>query len=72
MQFLGSLGGEYNIGLVETTDSQSLESAVAWDTTKHLDFAVPFNDMKLSIYLGELWVTLWIMIDVYLCRDRYC
>jgi DNA-dependent protein kinase catalytic subunit len=51
VQFLGSLGGEYNIGLVDSSDSQSLESAIAWDTAKHLDFSMPFNDMKLSIYL---------------------
>lgn len=52
-QFLGSLGGEYNISLVDTTDTQTLELAVAWDTAKRLDFAVPFHDMKPSVYLGE-------------------
>lgn len=31
-----------------------LSRAVAWDTQKRLSFAVPFQDMKPTIYLGTI------------------
>lgn len=31
-----------------------LSRAVAWDAQKHLSFAVPFQDMKPTIYLGTI------------------
>ena len=51
--FLGSLGGSVNSSLIET-GSAAMHAAkvVAWDNRNKLEFAVPFQDMKPSIYLG--------------------
>ena len=33
-------------------DERTFDKAVSWDSDKRLDFALPFQDMKPSIYLG--------------------
>lgn len=57
LQLLGSLGGKTNISLLESSSEELAEMAVAWDTQKKLSFAVPFMDMKPTIYLGEVFFT---------------
>ncbi|PIK41531.1 putative DNA-dependent protein kinase catalytic subunit [Apostichopus japonicus] len=54
LQLLGSLGGKTNISLLESSSEELAEMAVAWDTQKKLSFAVPFMDMKPTIFLGEV------------------
>ncbi|XP_071815133.1 DNA-dependent protein kinase catalytic subunit-like [Apostichopus japonicus] len=51
LQLLGSLGGKTNISLLESSSEELAEMAVAWDTQKKLSFAVPFMDMKPTIFL---------------------
>lgn len=52
--FLGSLGGEVNSALVETgTAAAHAAKMVAWDSKKRLEFSLPFQDMKPSLFLGE-------------------
>ncbi|XP_022778667.1 DNA-dependent protein kinase catalytic subunit-like isoform X5 [Stylophora pistillata] len=50
LRMFGGLGGETNILLLDNTGINS-SNAVVWDTENHLTFAVPFQDMKPSIYL---------------------
>lgn len=51
IRLLGSLGGQVNKELV-TSDSEALKKAVAWDTQKRLEFVLPFQDLKPSVFLG--------------------
>ena len=51
--FLGSLGGQINGSLVEKGSAAAYASKmVAWDSKKRLEFVLPFQDMKPSLYLG--------------------
>ena len=53
--FLGSLGGQVNSSLVETDSAAAYASkAVSWDSKKRLEFALPFQDMKPSLFLGAV------------------
>ena len=53
VQFLGILGGQANTCLVKSESAAAYAArAVAWDSKKKLEFALPFQDMKPSIYLG--------------------
>ncbi|KAK3728490.1 hypothetical protein QZH41_002351 [Actinostola sp. cb2023] len=49
LRLLGRLGGRVNTCLLGSDIDPS--RAVAWDTANHLSFAVPFQDMKPTIYL---------------------
>ncbi|XP_078611931.1 DNA-dependent protein kinase catalytic subunit-like isoform X2 [Branchiostoma floridae x Branchiostoma japonicum] len=52
VRFLGSLGGHTNACLVTGLTAEDLaKRAVAWDTQTHLQFAVPFMDMKPTVCL---------------------
>ena len=53
LHFLGSLGGQTNACLLETSTDEIAREAVAWDTQPRLQFAVPFVDMKPNINLGK-------------------
>ena len=53
LRMFGALGGETNILLLDDME-RNPSNAVVWDTENHLTFAVPFQDMKPSIYLGKL------------------
>ena len=53
IHLLGSLGGQVNKELA-TSDSEALKKAVAWDTQKRLEFVLPFQDLKPSVFLG-MW-----------------
>ena len=35
------------------SDSEALKKAVAWDTQKRLEFVLPFQDLKPSVFLGR-------------------
>jgi hypothetical protein len=50
---LGSLGGRLNSALVSVSGEELAHAAVAWDTTTHLPFSVPFMDCKPTIHFGE-------------------
>ena len=54
MKYLGHLGGSVNMGLLSNTDKEISEKAIAWDSQQHLKFDVPFEDMKPTIYLGNM------------------
>lgn len=44
-----------NAGLVETESAATYAAkAVAWDSKEHLELALPFQDLKPTIYLGEM------------------
>ncbi|XP_072042849.1 DNA-dependent protein kinase catalytic subunit-like [Amphiura filiformis] len=51
LHFLGSLGGQTNASLLETSTDEIAKEAVAWDIQPRLQFAVPFVDMKPNINL---------------------
>ena len=54
VHFLGALGGQVNTSLVESESAAAYAAkAVAWDSKSRLEFAVPFQDMKPTLYLGE-------------------
>ena len=53
VNLLGDLGGSLNIGLVKGGRIPDLSHAVTWGTAKQLSFALPFNDMKPTVYLGR-------------------
>lgn len=53
LHLLGSLGGSVNMFLLGPDNAVDPSCAVAWDTANHLSFAVPFQDMKPTIYLGK-------------------
>ena len=59
INFLGSIGGQANIGIVSNAQTVNLRSAMAWDTEEHLSFALPFQDMKPTIYLGNIILRLY-------------
>lgn len=53
VHFLGCLGGQINASLVESESAAAYAAkAVAWDSVNRLEFAVPFQDMKPSLFLG--------------------
>ena len=53
VHFLGSLGGQVNSSLVENESAAAFAArAVAWDNKNRLEFALPFQDMKPSLYFG--------------------
>ena len=57
---LGRMGGRlnYSLGMLPGDTSQHSDGKpppwMAWDTTKHLKYAVPFLDMKADIFLDPL------------------
>ena len=53
MFLLGSLGGQVTASMVDSTslDERCRLKAVAWDTSQRLEFAIPFPDMKPSVFL---------------------
>lgn len=51
IHMLGALGGQVNQELA-ASDSEALKKAVAWDTQKRLEFVLPFQDLKPSVFLG--------------------
>lgn len=54
VRFLGSLGGQVNSSLVETESAAAYAAkAVSWDTKNRLEFPLPFQDMKPSLFLGR-------------------
>ena len=63
IQLLGSLGGQVNRDLA-VSDSEALKKAVAWDTQKRLEFVLPFQDLKPSVFLGR-YVCMYIC--TYVC-----
>jgi DNA-dependent protein kinase catalytic subunit len=52
VHILGSLGGKVSVDLI-SRDERTFDKAVSWDSDKRLDFALPFQDMKPSIYLDS-------------------
>ena len=53
VHFLGALGGQINTSLVESESAAAYAAkAVAWDSKNGLEFALPFQDMKPTLYLG--------------------
>ena len=46
------------------SDSEALKKAVAWDTQKRLEFVLPFQDLKPSVFLGR-YVCMYIC--TYVC-----
>ena len=54
VHFLGTLGGQINTSLVESESAAAYAAkAVAWDSKNWLEFALPFQDMKPTLYLGK-------------------
>ncbi|XP_053571003.1 LOW QUALITY PROTEIN: DNA-dependent protein kinase catalytic subunit [Bombina bombina] len=52
VRILGSLGGQINRSLVSAASAEEMiKNHVSWDTEKRLNFAVPFADLKPTIYL---------------------
>ena len=46
------------------SDSEALKKAVAWDTQKRLEFVLPFQDLKPSVFLGRYVCT---YVCMYIC-----
>ena len=68
---MGSLGGEINAGLVESESAASYAAkAVAWDSKKRLELALPFQDMKPSLFLGQEKQSLAVLLVNY--TSFYC
>ncbi|XP_013928118.1 PREDICTED: DNA-dependent protein kinase catalytic subunit [Thamnophis sirtalis] len=52
VRLLGTLGGQINRNLITAASAEEkMKKFVSWDIEKHLNFAVPFADMKPIIYL---------------------
>ncbi|XP_058033644.1 DNA-dependent protein kinase catalytic subunit [Ahaetulla prasina] len=52
VRLLGTLGGQINRHLITAASvEEKMKKFVSWDVEKHLNFAVPFADMKPVIYL---------------------
>ncbi|ETE68703.1 DNA-dependent protein kinase catalytic subunit, partial [Ophiophagus hannah] len=52
VRLLGTLGGQINRHLITAASAEEkMKKFVSWDIEKHLNFAVPFVDMKPIIYL---------------------
>ena len=51
--FLGSLGGLSGDMVERGPAVLQAEKVIAWDSKSRLEFALPFQDMKPSIYLGK-------------------
>uniref|UniRef100_A0A8C6YCR5 DNA-dependent protein kinase catalytic subunit n=1 Tax=Naja naja TaxID=35670 RepID=A0A8C6YCR5_NAJNA len=52
VRLLGTLGGQINRHLITAASAEeNMKKFVSWDIEKHLNFAVPFVDMKPVIYL---------------------
>lgn len=56
VKFLGSVGGTNasQLAVAPLADQKEQPSWMAWDRQQHLKYAVPFRDMKPTIYLDEL------------------
>ncbi|KAL8588519.1 hypothetical protein ACOMHN_043868 [Nucella lapillus] len=48
--YLGSLGGSTNHAMLAGSEEDISRRAIAWDTSQHLRFDMPFFDMKPIIY----------------------
>ena len=54
-----------NAGLVETESAAAYAArAVAWDSKEHLELALPFQDLKPTIFLGT------VRLNLELCGKR--
>ena len=53
-----------NIDIITGLDGV-FDKAVSWDPVRRLDFDLPFQDMKPSIYLGVCTCTLSYSVSVY-------
>lgn len=53
LMFLTQLDTQTCLALVNLQDTQVAQQAVAWTSTKLLEFNVPFHDVKPIIYLGK-------------------
>ncbi|XP_067947444.1 DNA-dependent protein kinase catalytic subunit-like [Watersipora subatra] len=51
LKFLGELGGDRNRYMIDTDRRSQAKLAVSWDTNSHLLFDLPFQEMKVEIYL---------------------
>ena len=51
INLLGSLGGCINGDLIRGSD-EDMSHAIVWDTHDKLPFALPFQDMKPTMFLG--------------------
>ena len=67
-----------NAGLVETESAAAYAArAVAWDSKEHLELALPFQDLKPTIFLGTVSIGIvWygvfeISSRVYMCFSFY-
>ena len=60
VHFLGTLGGQINTSLVESESAAAYAAkAVVWDSKSWLEFALPFQDMKPTLYLGKSIIKIW-------------
>ena len=71
VKLLGSLGGAVNQALVSNKTEDIAKVAVAWDTTKHLKFDMPFMDIKPTIYFGKILFENCISQIRPMCLDYY-
>lgn len=53
VNFLGTLGGSGNVAILQNNKPVDLSKAIAWDSKEHLSFALPFQDMKPTIFLDS-------------------
>lgn len=53
LELLGNLDQKLCFAVVPDQDDCIAQSALAWDTEKHVKFSMPFQQIKLDIYLGK-------------------
>lgn len=73
LMFLSQLDTPICLALVDLQDTEVAEQAVAWSSTKLLEFKVPFHDVKPVIYLGMILVniSLFVCINAISCIENF-
>lgn len=54
LQFIGSLDPSLSQHIIPQDPDVLAAAAVRWDTLQHLKFAMPFEQVKIDVFLGEL------------------
>lgn len=63
LQLIGSLDPSLSQYIIPQDPDILAAAAVRWDTLQHLKFAVPFEQVKIDVFLGEL--TTMIIVKYY-------
>lgn len=72
LQLIGSLDPSLSHHIIPQDPDTLAAAAVRWDTLQHLKFAMPFEKVKIDVFLGELTVYRIIQLGILGCHFIFC